>query len=565
VTFLHPLVLVALAAAGVPALLHLFQRRVPPAQDFPALRYLSEAERKSARRLKLRHLLLLVLRTVLVAVVVLAAARPLARTPVGAAHVPTALVVILDNSPSSAAVEDGKRVLDRLKAVARASLAQTAAGDRVWLVQADGVVRGGSRDDLLAALDAAGVASRRLDLVTATERAARLVDAEPLPAREVEVVSDLQRSALETGHAAVPAGVRVLAFAPPGPPPVNRGIGAVSVTARTLSVTIEGTPGAAPAPVTARLRGQEIGRALGAPGQTVTLPLPALPPGWWTGEVALQPDELRADDRRPFVWRVPPPAAVAAGADAGPFVAAALGVLSDAGRVRTSGVAGVTIGTRAGPAAAVVLPPADPALVGQANRMIAARGGAWRFAPEATPGPLASRDLPMIAGVEVARRYRLLGPAGTPGDTAAVLATVNGEPWLVADGSLVLVGSPLDTAWTALPASPGFVSFLEALIGRVARGESPVATAEGVPGVTFSVRGADTLGATVSGPDPRESDLTPADPGEVARALAADVEDSAGFAARRFASGRERDLSGLLLLFALALAVTELSVATLTR
>src|SRR2546422_5698294 len=77
VTFLHPLALVGLAAAAIPALLHLLERRVPPEAEFPPLRYLSEAERQNARRLKLRHLLLLLLRTTLIVLLVLAAARPL--------------------------------------------------------------------------------------------------------------------------------------------------------------------------------------------------------------------------------------------------------------------------------------------------------------------------------------------------------------------------------------------------------------------------------------------------------------------------------------------------------
>ena len=65
-TFLHPVVLVGLVAAAIPALLHLLERRVPPEAEFPPLRYLTEAERQSARRLKLRHLLLLLLRTALI-------------------------------------------------------------------------------------------------------------------------------------------------------------------------------------------------------------------------------------------------------------------------------------------------------------------------------------------------------------------------------------------------------------------------------------------------------------------------------------------------------------------
>src|SRR5205823_5725745 len=69
-----------LGAAAIPALLHLLERRTPPEAEFPPLRYLRDAERQSARRLRLRHLLLLILRTALVAVIVLAAARPIMPT-----------------------------------------------------------------------------------------------------------------------------------------------------------------------------------------------------------------------------------------------------------------------------------------------------------------------------------------------------------------------------------------------------------------------------------------------------------------------------------------------------
>src|SRR6185503_15876902 len=189
---------------AIPALLHLLQRRTPPQLDFPPLRYLSEAERQSARRLKLRHLLLLLLRTALIVVIVLAAARPLVPVRGGGAHEPTALVVILDNSPSSGAVVDGHPVLDRLRALARGSIARTSLADRVWLVLADGVVRGGGREALLASADSVTPDWRRLDLAQAVERAARLVQGEPLPEREVHVLSDLQRTALAPGRADVP-------------------------------------------------------------------------------------------------------------------------------------------------------------------------------------------------------------------------------------------------------------------------------------------------------------------------------------------------------------------------
>src|SRR5206468_193363 len=176
------------------------------------------------------------------------------------------------------------------------------------------------------------------------------------------------------------------------------------------------------------------------------------------------------------------------GVEGGPFVAAALAVLEEGQRVRGEGRPEVVIGDRpeAGAMVGIVVPPAAPALIGQTDRALAARGGRWRFATAGTPGPIAGLVLPTIAGLQVTRRYRIetvTGDAGrgTSADTT-VLATVNGEPWLVRDGAVLLLGSRLDTAWTALPAAPAFVPFLDALVNRVARGEAPISEAEGAPG-----------------------------------------------------------------------------------
>ena len=571
-TFLHPLALLGLAAAAIPALLHLLERRVPPEAEFPPIRYLSEAERQSARRLKLRHLLLLVLRTALIAMIVMAAARPLVRSrraAGGGAHEPTALLLILDNSPSSGAVVDGRPLIERLKTVARGAITRAAAGDRLWLMLADGVARAGSRDALVATVDSVVPGWRRLDLSGAVAQASRLVDAEPLPGREVAVVSDLQRTTFGEGRADIPRGVRVLALASAtgGEALANRGVAQARVAGGAVAITLVGTPGGSPAPVTVRLRApgspagrsHDVGRALAAPGSSATVPLPSVAPGWWIGEAVLDPDELRADDRRAFVWRVALPARVRADPGAGPFVAAALAVLTQGKRIVEG--SDVTVGERlrGGAGTTVLLPPSDPALLGQANRALVARGVAWRFGGAGTPGPIATAGVAGISGIPVARRYRL---GGGGGDTTAILATVNGDPWLVRAGDVVLLGSRLDTTWTALPASPAFVPFVDALVNRLARGEASITEAEGPPGVAFQVHGADTVGAVVSAPDARESDLTPAASDVVRRAIGAELLDEAQFAAEQYAATRRTDMSGLLLALALLVAGVELGVAT---
>jgi hypothetical protein len=134
---------------------------------------------------------------------------------------------------------------------------------------------------------------------------------------------------------------------------------------------------------------------------------------------------------------------------------------------------------------------------------------------------------------------------------------------------VVLLGSRLDTAWTALPASPGFVPFVDALVNRIVAGEAEVDYAEGAPRVEFGTRGTDTLSATVYGLDARESDLTPATPAVASTALGGrdrvEILEADRFAAERFSGTKRADISGVLLVLALLLAAAELGVATRTR
>ena len=174
--FLSPLALFGLAAALVPPLLHLFQRREPPVVVFPAVRYLQETKREAQRTVKLQHLLLMLLRVLGVVLVVLAAARPVVPGGLGAHHEPTALVLVFDHSLSSGAVRHGTRVLDDLAARARETLREAQSGDAVWLIGADGLARRDAPQALLEAVSALRPDARRLDLGAAVRQGARLIE-----------------------------------------------------------------------------------------------------------------------------------------------------------------------------------------------------------------------------------------------------------------------------------------------------------------------------------------------------------------------------------------------------
>ncbi len=75
-TFINLSLLFGLGVAAIPVLLHLMMRSRPKRIEFPALRLLETRRTSNARRMKLRHLLLLLLRMATLGALVIALTRP---------------------------------------------------------------------------------------------------------------------------------------------------------------------------------------------------------------------------------------------------------------------------------------------------------------------------------------------------------------------------------------------------------------------------------------------------------------------------------------------------------
>jgi hypothetical protein len=75
-TWLHPALLFGLGVVVAPVLLHFLMRQKPKKLVFPALRLVQQQRRSNARRFRLRHLWLLLLRMLALAAIVFAIARP---------------------------------------------------------------------------------------------------------------------------------------------------------------------------------------------------------------------------------------------------------------------------------------------------------------------------------------------------------------------------------------------------------------------------------------------------------------------------------------------------------
>jgi hypothetical protein len=588
--FLNPLWLWALPAAALPLILHLVARRQPPTVLFPAVRYLQQVTRDHQRRLKLQHWLLLLVRTLLVLALILAAAGPTVARDGLSGHAPAALVLVLDNSPSSGAVTDGTPVLDRLRAAARAVLDKATPEDAVWLMTADGTARRAPIDVLRAAVDSLTPSEIRLDLGVALSQARDLLANADRPA-EVVVLSDLQWSAVSAADVAVPVVVGLpdlvpppnlgVALLDPGPQPWSPGDNRVRV--RLL-----GDSGRT-APMTVQL-GTRPGRPrLAGVGSMIETILPTTDSGWWPLTAELDPDEFRADDRRRTLVRVLP-VARAQWDTADRYLAAAAATLLAGGRLQEGRQ--VTLGWL-GPAASVVVPPQDLSSLGSLNRALERRGVPWRFG-----GPVVREQLsdsgPLGPAVRVSRRLRLSYAGGAP---RGIEATVGGEPWIVRAGDVVLLGSRLDPAWTGLPTSAGFVPLVDALANRLVRGEQALLT--GTPGtpvrlpddigqVTDGIRewrveggsswrppatgiyllqsGADTLGALAVNLDPRESELRTATRAQLGALWpAARLVPLHRVAEAAFAAGAQGHLRGPFLWLALLLGLAEVALASFQR
>lgn len=116
VTFLNPLLLFGLAAAILPILIHRITQRKVVVRRFSAVHLLLQSQRMTAKPQRLKHLFLLFLRILAVAVIVFMMARPLLVRPGYATLAEEgATALILDNSLSMGFGEDRGRRFDTAK------------------------------------------------------------------------------------------------------------------------------------------------------------------------------------------------------------------------------------------------------------------------------------------------------------------------------------------------------------------------------------------------------------------------------------------------------------------
>ena len=535
--FLAPAFLAGLAAIAIPVIIHLINRERKVVVEFPSLMFLQRIPYRSVRRQKLRHLLLLALRCVALALLVAAFARPFFErrragiSTTGAREV----VILLDRSSSMGYADRWAKAKDAAKKVVNG----LTSGDRATLVlfASDASVASepmATPDRIVAAINAAKLSAEGTRYSSALKLASQIIASSTLPRREVVVISDFQKIGWVNHNEIVfPQGTTVT--------PVDLG-GATSSDVAVSQVTTDRDSTAERDRVTVAARLINTGSAAksiaatlaigGRDVQTQRVALPAsgvqqvafapiaVPSGATKGVVRITPDSLAQDDVLNFTIAPDEAVPVLIVEPSSPrenqslFLSRALAIGDRPSfRIDQKRVDALTPRDFDGRALIVldeVAPPTGPvgarlrALIDGGGGLIVVPGGSrtetwpaeWRALlptigqvvdrTDDAGGTLSSVDYghpifeifnaPRSGDFSTARFYRYR--ALTPQTGTTVLARFDdGSPALVerlvGRGKVLTWASTLDSYWTNLPLQPVFLPFVHQLGKHAGRYADP--------------------------------------------------------------------------------------------
>jgi hypothetical protein len=199
-TFVNLSLLAGSALIAVPIILHLIMQRKPILLEFPALRFIQRRHDVNRRRLKLRHLLLLLLRAGVIALLAFALARPSVKfgTAVGSQEAPVAAALVFDAAPRMEYRHENKTRIEAAQDLGLWLLAQLPEESEIAVVDTRIGSGGAFQPDRGAAKDrVASLASvaNSLSLPTALEAASKLLQQSRLDRKEIYIFTDLARGA----------------------------------------------------------------------------------------------------------------------------------------------------------------------------------------------------------------------------------------------------------------------------------------------------------------------------------------------------------------------------------
>jgi hypothetical protein len=135
--FLNPIAFIGLFAAAIPIVLHFLNLRKLKVIEFSSLKFLKELQKTKIRRLKLKQIILLILRTSAIVFVVISLARPAIEgtIPGFGNYSKTSVVIIVDNSFSMDLSDESGNRFTQARNAAMSILNTLKEGDEATIIE----------------------------------------------------------------------------------------------------------------------------------------------------------------------------------------------------------------------------------------------------------------------------------------------------------------------------------------------------------------------------------------------------------------------------------------------
>jgi hypothetical protein len=202
-SFFSPLFLIGILGASIPIIIHLINRKKALVHKFAAIDFILQSHERFAARFKLRQLLLLILRSLLVALLAMALAKPFLRPAGGAslsADVPTSYAIIIDDSYSMGYTINDQALFEKAKQGAKQLInSLSVVDDAVILLCSNPESEPLSnlntdKQRLLEKIDSLQPTHFTTRIAGAIERACAILDTSRLKAKRIFLLTDLTKN-----------------------------------------------------------------------------------------------------------------------------------------------------------------------------------------------------------------------------------------------------------------------------------------------------------------------------------------------------------------------------------
>lgn len=325
--FLNPLFLLGLLAAGIPLLIHLWNRRQAVTIDFSSLMFLVTAHRQNVKRLQLKQLLILLLRMLIIALIALALARPflILGLPLAAVRAKTDVVVVLDNSFSMTYQDVDGVWFDTAKKKADEILSSLRHGDSASLILMSDIPTPIYREltpdinGVITSLNSIQVSNRGTNVQSSIELAHKILSKSNHTNKELYIISDFTKNGWENwGQIPNVSGSRILLIPVSSNSSHNTNIEEISPSHQLIGVDLPlylniKTNNYSDTPLTQTTLSmysenkKQIEQSFSAdPHEVITKTISHnfSTPGFHTGSFELTSDRLNIDNERYFVFKV---------------------------------------------------------------------------------------------------------------------------------------------------------------------------------------------------------------------------------------------------------------------